>query len=70
MLSRFDRAQLEGFIAVAIDLLDLVDGDRDVEANGDELDGNGAEDDFMTHEIAGPGCPVADPDVSLCEMAE
>jgi hypothetical protein len=70
ILSRFDRPQIEGFIAVAIELLDTFDGDSDsepitvpedlraefdntvpdeIEANGDELDGNPAEDDFWPH---------------------
>lgn len=35
---------------------------EDDEADGDELDGNGAEDDFMRHPADGPGCPIADPD--------
>ena len=64
LLGRFDRIQLEGFIAIAIELLDLADGDPDVEPNGDELDGNLGEDDFH-HQNAGwlgePGCPVSDP---------
>lgn len=63
-LARFDRDQLAGFIAVAIDLLDLAEGDTDTEANGDELDGTDAEDDFHPH-IDGrgePGCPVSDSD--------
>lgn len=60
ILSRFERQQLQGFIEVAIELLDVIDGDEDVEMNGDELDGTGAEDDFMDHEPNGPGCPVAD----------
>jgi hypothetical protein len=64
ILSRFDRAQLEGFIAVAIDLLDVADGDNDLEDNGDELDGTAGEDDFHTQRAnwkAQPGCPLADP---------
>lgn len=36
VLATFDRDQLAGFIAVAIDLLDFADGDPDVEPNGDE----------------------------------
>ena len=40
VLSRFDRAQLESFIAVAIDLADTLDGDPDQE------DATNAEDDF------------------------
>lgn len=34
-LAQFDRKTLEGFIAVAIGLLDMVDGDADSEENGD-----------------------------------
>ena len=50
---------IEGLIA----FLDEIGGDPDLEANGDELDGNASEDDFMYHAIAdtGAGCPIADP---------
>lgn len=97
ILSRFDRTQLEAFVSVAIDLMDVVDGDPDrevedpagetvpviddpevepdeddgdpdLEANGDELDGSGAEDDFGPHSAGafpGPGCPIADPDFGV-----
>lgn len=51
-LSRFDRAQLHGFIAVAIDLADAMDGDPDLEATG-------LEDDFVQHHANGPGCLIA-----------
>ncbi len=39
ILSRFDRKQLSGFIAVAIDLADAMDGDSDFEGqcNEDEI---------------------------------
>lgn len=60
ILSRCDRDEIETFIGVAIDLLDKFDGDPDLEANGDELDGSGAEDDFCSHNPDGPGCPIAD----------
>ena len=46
-LARFDRTKIEGFITVAIGLLDVIDGDSDVELNGDELDANHAEDDHL-----------------------
>lgn len=36
ILSRFDRAQLEGFISVAIDLADALDGDADLEPEEDK----------------------------------
>ena len=35
ILSRFDRAQLEGFISIAIDLADAMDGDANLEDGGD-----------------------------------
>ena len=66
VLSRFDRQSLASFITLAIELLDLVDGDSDTEPNGDELDGNPAsEDEFMSHGGHGPGCPIADPDKAV-----
>ena len=43
ILARFEREQLAGFIAVALDLLDTIDGDPDVEFNGDEQDSDGDE---------------------------
>lgn len=64
VLLSFSRAQLEGFVAVAIDLMDLADGDSDLE-NGNDL-----EDDFTLSHIAvaytdhGPGCPISDHDAA------
>jgi len=46
VLATFDRRELEGFIAVAIDLLDLADG------NADEEDATDLEDDFLLSERA------------------
>lgn len=60
ILAQFDRPALEGFIAVAIGVLDAIDGGLDLELNGDELDGDRSEDEFMPHEPNGPGCPIAD----------
>ncbi len=69
ILSRYDRPKVEAFIAVALDLLDLLDGDDDVELNGDEADRSGAEDDFCEHatplHLTGPGCPLSDPDMAV-----
>ncbi len=65
VLSRFGRAELEGFISVAIDLLDLADGDPDGEDNGDEADGTLAEDeDCAAFAVMGdgPGCIASDND--------
>lgn len=49
-----------------IDRLDDLDGDTDIEPNGDELDGTGGEDDFadrtrMHGSWHGAGCPISDP---------
>ncbi len=58
------RPALERLTARMIEALDTMDGDTDVEANGDELDGSLGEDDFHGHGTTpwtGPGCPVSDP---------
>ena len=68
VLLRYERAQVEGFIEIAIALLDFADDDPDVELNGDELDGTGSEDDFCGHSPSGPGCPVADPDAAADDV--
>lgn len=64
ILTRYSRTEIEGFISVAIDLLDFTDGDPDVEPNGDEGDGTGAEDEAGGHTRygSGPGCSISDPD--------
>ena len=63
ILSRFDRTQLHGFISIAIELADAFDGDDDLEENGDETDGNMAEDESCRSFeliVSGPGCTIAD----------
>ena len=43
-LAQFDRQTLEAFISVAIGLLDVVDGDAEIEDEGDlEVDGDAAD---------------------------
>lgn len=64
LIPSLPRPVLERLAQQIIDHLDDADGDTDVEANGDELDGDGAEDDFMEHGEnwkQEPGCPIADP---------
>lgn len=61
VLATFSREELAGFITIAIDLLDLVEGDPDLEPNGDELDGQPSEDEFLPEHIRrdfGPGDPA------------
>ncbi|MDT7527991.1 hypothetical protein OVY29_04875 [Sphingopyxis sp. SE2] len=70
MLASHSREQLEGFIEVALSLLDLADGDPDIEPNGDEEDGTGAEDEQGAHtcDASGPGCAVSDPDSAVDDL--
>lgn len=58
------RPLLARMVQRMIDRIDEMDGDTDVEPNGDEQDGNQSEDDFMDHGEGWkqePGCPIADP---------
>jgi hypothetical protein len=67
VLQQFDRSELEGFISIAIGLLDVADGDAD------EEDATDLEDDFRLSEnarlfaSAEPGCPISDPSVQCDE---
>ena len=61
VLGRFDRSTLEAFLTVAVELLDVADGDADLE------DATDLEDDHALSRLAtgydsgrGPGCEVAD----------
>jgi len=62
-----------------IERLDQLDGDPDIEPNGDELDGTGGEDDFidrsgMHGSWHGAGCPISDPpedgDIDRCTAGD
>lgn len=71
VLATFDRDQLAGFIAVAIDLLDLADGDADAEEDDDP--GQCTEDEISTNLEAQwcstPGCRISDPDTAVDDFA-
>lgn len=57
ILSRYDRGKLAAFVTVAIDLLDVMDGDPDAET------GEGAEDDFVlppSNVEFATNCPATD----------
>ena len=71
ILGRYDRSQVEAFIAVAIDLLDVFDGEPDVELNGDEADNTNAEDEMLIDGSvgSGPGCIISDPDMAVDDIA-
>lgn len=64
------RSAVEAMIERLVEALDTLDGDPDVELNGDEADGSPAEDEFMDHDRSGPGCPVSDPDYGAEELGE
>lgn len=61
-LARLDRPALEAVAQAAIDQLDDLDGDIDLEPNGDERDGSFGEDDFVNFNVMdlGAGCALAD----------
>lgn len=65
MIPSLPRPVLERLAQKIIDRLDDMDGDTDVEANGDEGDYSGGEDDcdpVRCYGIdIGAGCPLADP---------
>ena len=55
------------FTPSLIERLDLIDGDPDIELNGDETDHDRAEDCFTIgkNDGSGPGCIIADPDCAV-----
>lgn len=59
-LARLDRPSLEAVAEAAIDRLDALDGDADMELCGDEHDGTRGEDDFCDFGGNGAGCVIAD----------
>lgn len=63
MLDAFERNDVETAVDMLIERLDREDGNPDDEPDGDLLDGNCSEDDFMMHSLpdGAPGCPIADP---------
>jgi hypothetical protein len=62
VLSRYRREDIEAFIAISIDLLDLADGDPDREGAHDEDEISTS---FFLVGRSGPGCAIADPDQSV-----
>lgn len=57
------RESIEEAVAALIERLDAIDGDPDLEPNGDELDGSLSEEDFYDRQDpwGAAGCPVGDP---------
>ncbi|GGC23127.1 hypothetical protein GCM10011371_08550 [Novosphingobium marinum] len=70
VLGRFDRQQLEGFIAVAIELADLQDGDPDCEGLCDEDEISRCTDFGLAVRSDGPGCVIGDPDRGVDDDGE
>jgi hypothetical protein len=66
ILNRFNRDELSAAIAVLVELLDIWDGDADLERTD-------AEDDFTERQSKrwhGPGCMIADPDKCVDDEGE
>lgn len=57
------RPALARLVQQAIDRMDDIDADADLELSGDEFDGSLGEDDFCCHDAGsapGPGCSLSD----------
>lgn len=69
LIPSLPRPHLERLVQQLIDRMDEADGDTDIEANGDELDGGNCEDDFgaPANWLLGPGCPISDSDMCAVE---
>lgn len=52
---------LSVFNYAAIDLMDALTIDADIELNGDETDHSHSEECFIYHYGSGSGCPISDP---------
>ena len=62
ILARHDRGKLAAFVTVAIDLLDVLDGDADQEGECSEDEVSRCTDLGGPVIGDGPGCDIADPD--------
>ena len=58
VLSRYRREDIEAFVAIAIDLMDLADGDPDIE-NATDAEDEGITDEALAY-TDGPGCLISD----------
>ena len=67
ILARFERDQLAGFIAVALDLLDTLDGPEDAEDDDPcgQCDEDGINTDLERACTGSPGCDISDPDYAV-----
>lgn len=71
LIPSLSRPRLERLVHTLIERMDEADGDPDIEANGDELDGINSEDDFWLFGSDGtPGCIISDPDLGADDEGE
>ena len=61
VMARFDRAAIGSAIEVLVGLLDVLDGDPDLEGECSEDEFSRCTDDGRAIEGDGPGCEIADP---------
>jgi hypothetical protein len=61
------NATLAALADFGVTMLDVLQRDPDLEPDGDELDGNPAEDEHMHHSLwdGAAACPIADPDSAV-----
>ena len=71
VIPSLSRPELGRLVHRMIEHMDEMEGDTDLEPNGDELDGSMGEDDFCDHStfMAGPGCSISDPDQAVDDAA-
>lgn len=62
-LAKLEREEIEAAVETLISVLDKIDGDPDLEPNGDELDGTGSAEEDFGHFFGGKGagCEISDP---------
>ena len=70
MIPSLPRAALDRLTERMIDRMDEIDGDADIEPNGDDLDGAEIEDEFYSWRDSDPGDPAdAEDDTEDCYPA-
>jgi hypothetical protein len=62
ILSRYERGELAAFVSVAIDLLDVLDGDADIEDATNLEDDHTLTSNAVRYASGRPGCSISDPD--------
>ena len=70
VLAQFDRATIASTIEVLVNLLDVLDGDPDLEGECSEDEISRCTDLGRAVKRDGPGCPISDPDKGADDEGE